>query len=70
MEGIKNAMEGIRDAAEDPCTRGLIWATHKNCPRNDDEDIEESTERGDSKDNGCDSLADLPKVAREGTAEQ
>ena len=50
-EDIENVVEGIRDSTEDLCTGSLIRAAHGKCPRNDDEEVEENTERGDSNDN-------------------
>ena len=50
-EGILDAKEGIRDVTEDICTRGMIRAAHRSRPRNDNEEVEENTEQGDTKDN-------------------
>ena len=43
-EGILDAKEGIWDATEDMRARGLIRAAHRSCPRDDNEEEEESTE--------------------------
>ena len=51
MENISYMAEGIWNVTEDLCTGCLIWAAHKSCSRNDYEEVEEDTERGDPKDN-------------------
>ena len=50
-ENISNMVEGMGNMMEDMCARGLIWAAHKSCPHNDNEEVEENTEQGDTKDN-------------------
>ena len=60
----------VEDMAEDLGTRSLIWAALGDRACDDDEDIEEETERGHSEDNGCDGDIDLPKIAGEGTSEE
>ena len=70
MEGAWDTTEGIRDVTEDACARCLIWAAHKSCSRNDNEEVEEDTTRGNAKDNRCDSRVNLPKVPGECTTKQ
>ena len=50
--------------------RGLIWAAFGSRPRNNDGEIEENAERGDTKDNRCDSEIDPQKVIGEGITEK
>ena len=37
---ITDTTEGIQGATDDMCARGLIRAARKNCPRNDNEEVE------------------------------
>ena len=55
---------------KDSHSRGLIRTAHGSCPSNDDEQVEEDAERGNTKDDRHDSCVDLPKVVGEGTAEE
>ena len=57
-EGVWSTTEGTQDLTEETwdskkelCARGLVWAAHRTCPRNDDEEKEENTSRGEAKDN-------------------
>ena len=70
VEEVWDATEGIWDVAEEVCTWCLIRAVHRKCPRDDNEQVKKNAERGDTDDDRRDSRVVLPKVAREGTAEQ
>jgi len=69
MNDLWNMADDVWDVTEDLRSRGLIWAAHENCPSKDDEEVKENTERGDSNDDRCNSLVNLPKVSREGAAQ-
>ena len=58
-------MDEVKDAAKDLGTGGLVGTAFKSCPRDDDENIEDSTERGDNEDNRRDGDIDLPEVEGE-----
>ena len=50
--------------------QGLIWTAVRNRSSNEDEDVEEETERSDGEDNQRDGKADLPKVSSESASEK
>ena len=53
-----------------PSVWGLVRAVDRSRPRNNDEAVEDNTERGDTKDNRRDGRVDSPKVEGECAAEQ
>jgi hypothetical protein len=58
------------ETAEDTSTRSLIWAAHRSCPRDDDENVEDGPERSDTEDDTCDGHINPPKVERQRATEQ
>jgi hypothetical protein len=58
------------DVAENTGSGGLIRAALGSCSCDDNENIEDDTERGDAEDNRSDGNINLPKIASECTTEK
>jgi len=67
MKSAQNAWENM---TQDAGTGGLVWATLRNCPCDDDGKVEDETERSDGEDDRRDGNAYLPKIAGEGATEE
>ena len=67
---IGEVMGGVKDAAKDTGTGGLVGAIIISCPRNDDENIEESSERCHAKDDGRNDDVNSPKIQGERKTEK
>ena len=67
---INVVMGVVEDVAKDMSTGGLVGAIVISCPRNDDENIEESSERCHAKDDGRNDDVDSPKVEGERKTEK
>ena len=70
VEGIAEGMPGVAEVAEDAGMRGLIRAAVGGCSRDDNDDVEDDTKRGHSKDDRRGGDINLPQITRERTAEE
>ena len=63
-------MDVVENVTKDMGTGGLVGATLKSRPRNDDENIEESSERCHAKDDGRNDDVNSPKIQGERKTEK
>ena len=72
IEGKSNINKMIQKQkiTEDLCGWSLVRAAHVNRPRDDDEEIENEAERGNTRNDQRNLPVDLPKVTGEGTTQQ
>jgi len=58
-----------RNVANNTGSRGLIWAAVGSCPCDNDEKVEQRTERSYTDDNRRDGGVDLPQASGEDTSQ-
>jgi hypothetical protein len=63
-------MEVVEDVAKGVGSGSLIRAALESCPCDDDENIKDSTKRGDSEDDSRNGDVDLPEIVGKSGAEK